>query len=240
MGYMKEKYTKQYFLNQDDNGNKTKYGATGLDAFQIGGIRGADYKILSKLKLKDKYILTIGFGRGEDIKCCIGNKCKFIEGIDFSKYACNIAIDFLNNFNINTSKYLILCMDILDYLNSPTYKEHRKGLFDIVLMFDVIEHIPRNEVKLIFEKLKHFCKDNYIICVNTPFYKQDNDVIKDGYVKSKSKDTSDLYPETQGMHCNRYSKKSFYRFMKSFNYEIVFNDNLKIWRYKGDNNNNEI
>jgi 2-polyprenyl-3-methyl-5-hydroxy-6-metoxy-1,4-benzoquinol methylase len=217
MGYMKEKYTKQYFLNQDDNGNKTKYGVSGIEEFYKGDIRKADKDILKRLDLKDKYILTIGFGRGEDIKYCIENGCKFIEGVDFSKDACNIAFNYLTQYNLNQNKFSIIYMDILEYLNDYVYVINRKGLFDIVLMFDVIEHIPRNEVRAILKELEHFTKKDHILCINTPFYNIDNDVILEG-VNYKNNDSSDFFIETQGMHCNRYTIKTLEAFMNEYNY----------------------
>jgi 2-polyprenyl-3-methyl-5-hydroxy-6-metoxy-1,4-benzoquinol methylase len=238
MGYMKEKYTKQYFLNQDDNGNKTKYGVSGIEEFYKGDIRKADKDILQQLDLKDKNILTIGFGRGEDIKYCVEHGCIYICGVDFSQDACDIAEQYLNKYNINKDKYSIVCGDILDILDDGIWDiKYSNGLteviwYDIVLMFDVIEHIPRNEVRIILQQLEHFTKKDHLLCINTPFYNVDNDVIAEECINRKAVDSSDLYIQTQGMHCNRYSKFSLKKFLLYYNYKNIYD--CKIFRKQGD------
>jgi len=223
MGYMKEKYTKQYFLNQDVNGNRTKYGVAGIEEFHKGDIRKADKDILQHLDLKDKTILTIGFGRGEDIKYFIEHGCEYILGVDFSQDACDIAETFLNKYNIDKNKYGIICEDIMNIIdNTDYYSKEDNDDYDIILMFDVIEHIPRNEVKIILEQLKYFTKPNHLLCINTSLYNIDNDVIAEGCINRKAVDSSDLFIETYGMHCNRYTKFSLRKFLLYYGYKNIY------------------
>jgi hypothetical protein len=83
-------------------------------------------------------------------------------------------------------------------------------------MFDFVEHVPSEELIKIFGKLKSLIKEKAILVINTPAYKYDNDVIKNGYDERNqinTFDTSDLVPETRGMHCNKYSLVSLQQFM---------------------------
>jgi hypothetical protein len=238
MGYVKEKYTKPYFLCKDNEGKPTPYGVEGISNFRQGSIRQIIPDILESINLQNKIIFSIGFGRGEEIKYALDKGCEYVIGVDFSVDAFHIATEYIamfyhDTFNTSFRKVSLYCMDILDYLkgekgNNPNLV----SLIDVVFMFDVLEHIPRDEAIEIFKYLKPLLNSYSVIAVNIPFYEIDDDVVKEG-IKSGAGDNSDCYPETQGMHCNRYTKQSFIKFLTDVGYELVEN-NLSLCRKKVD------
>ncbi len=209
MGYLQHKYTKSYFLKKDSAGNPTKFGVEGIDYFNKGDIRVPDKKILSRLIFKHRAVLDIGFGRGEAIKYALDGGAREVVGVDFSSDACVIAKEYLRRHNLSAQ---IICDDILNYIQ--TISGEKKGWFDYVFLLDVVEHIPRSELKEILIKLPNVLSHNSIVCINTPVFDIDNDVIKDG-LKELARDTGDEFEETQGMHCNRYTQESLRSFMET-------------------------
>lgn len=218
MGYLRNKYTKEYFTGRNRFGKKVGYGVEGYEDFLKGDIRKIDLSILSQINFKNKNVLEFGFGRGEAIKYGKEHGANIYTGVDFSKQAINIAKKFLKSFNINGFK--LYCDDALSYLkksinNNPTEK------YDIILMFDFIEHIPRTELTKIMVLLNKKIKKKSIIAINTPNFKFDNDVIKEGLDNRNNLDTFDtfdLIEATKGMHCNKYSTISLQKFMKKCGY----------------------
>ena len=92
---------------------------------------------------------------------------------------------------------------------------------DIILLLDVVEHIPRNELKEALDLLKHkhFSK-KLVLAVNTPVFGDDNDVILDG-LKDQARDLSDENALTAKMHCNRYTAKSLISFMEESGFMAI-------------------
>jgi len=226
MGYVREKYDKRYFLCKDDTGKPTAYGVEGINSFHQGSIRPIIPQLLQSIELKDKVIFSIGYGRGEEIKYALDRGCNQVIGIDFSEDAYHIAIEYIKKYYPNTNKVMFFCMDIFDYFKAKVIKPY----IDVVFMFDVLEHIPRDEVVVIFKEIRPLLNPNAVIAVNMPFFTIDNDVVKEG-VKSGVQDNSDYYKETQGMHCNRYTRESFKQFLLAVGYEPI-EDNLFLCKKK--------
>ena len=203
---MKEKYTRKYYLKEDKDGNQTSFGAEGLEEFKNGRPRDHDINILKHIDFNNKSVLDLGFGRGEAMKYALDNGAKNVIGVDFSEDANEIAKKFLESYNLYADLY---CMDVGLFLSNEMDVTDK---FDIVIMFDFVEHVPRSELTNILNLLKKHLTDKSILVINTPIYKIDNDVIKDGLLP-EARDTSDDYEETSGMHCNRYTKKSLYDYM---------------------------
>jgi FkbM family methyltransferase len=230
MGYMKEKYTKAYYLKKDEYGNDTSYGVEGLKEFENGDIRSTDKDILKRIDFTGKNVLDIGFGRGEALKFASDNGATNLVGVDFSESAYEIATNFLDEHGIVAKLY---CEEATAFLQSYLLNPNRLS-FDIVIMLDCVEHIPRNELTIIMRVLSRCLSRKSIIAVNTPIFKVDNDVISEG-LNPKARDTSDEFLEVSGMHCNRYTKKSFKDYMRSFNFKSIsghlFAPNLQIVRF---------
>lgn len=216
MGYMKHKYTRTYFFKEDPAGNKTVFGAEGADDFKRGGIRKQDLDILRRIDFRGKHVLDLGFGRGEAIKYALDNGARRVVGVDFSEDANVIARNFLVRYGLQADLY---CMDALGFFKS--YASRRDaGTFDIVLMLDFVEHVPRSELTNVLTLMRNWLSDRAVLAVNTPVFKVDNDVIADG-LDPTARDTSDDYEETAGMHCNRYTKASLRNYMRTYGFTAI-------------------
>lgn len=212
MGFLKEKYTKEYFLGYDENGNKLNYGALGGKEFLEGGEIFIDLKkSLSLIKdFENKNVLEIGFGRGETIKYMHERGIKSYYGIDFSQAACDLAQENIVSKLSGNDNIKIFCDDALGHLKT-NFDELKAMDFDIIIMLDSIEHIPMQEMHEIFSIINKMTKFGTLFLAQTPFYKLDEDYCKQGkYIKPSA---SDITEETKGMHCNKFTKK---RFLKEF------------------------
>ncbi len=216
MGYLRNKYTKDYFLNYNESGNPTDYGAVGVEDFLLGRLRNHDLRILNKVKFNNRKVLDLGFGRGEAIKYAFEKRAKKIVGVDFSKPAWDIARRYLTNYGIFAELY---CSDITSFLNKNNSK-FKKDKFDLILLLDVVEHIPRIELKKTLQMLKEIISKKGIIVINTPVFTVDSDGFRFG-INPRSFEDSDEHEETRGMHINRYTKKSLVKFMSSCGFQSI-------------------
>ena len=209
MGYMKHKYTRTYFLKEDSAGNKTVFGAEGVEEFKRGEVRKHDMDILQRLDFEGKTVLDLGFGRGTMIKFAVDKGAAKVVGVDFSKDAYAIAREFLVRYGMHADLY---CDDALSFFESYTAREDAEP-FDIVLMLDFVEHVSRSELTEILKLMRKVLSTRAVVVINTPIYRVDNDVISDG-LDPRARDTSDEFQETAGMHCNRYTQKSLRNYMR--------------------------
>lgn len=216
MGYMKEKYTTAYYLKKDEHGQDTIYGVEGLSEFKKGDIRSSDKDILNRIEFADKKVLDIGFGRGEALKFAADHGAAKLVGVDFSESAYEIATNFLSSYGIKAELY---CEEAIEFLTSYTL-DRDKNSFDIVIMLDCVEHIPRGELSQILNLISRCLSPRGVIAINTPVFKVDNDVIAEG-LNPQARDTSDDFEETEGMHCNRYTKKSLKSYMRNSNFKAI-------------------
>ena len=213
VGILKEKYTKEYFTGRDKHGNELGYGA--LAERDINGefvLRNNDAKILSRINFSCANVMEIGLGRGEAARYVLESGANSYTGIDFSQAAIDLSKETLKNCE---GKYQLICMDALEYVS--TLDKENLQCTDVVILFDVVEHIPRSELSIIIKKLADYCNEKVVFLINTPAYKYDNDVIIEGRnpLNDGGIDKSDEFPETVGMHCNKYTFESFNNFMNS-------------------------
>lgn len=234
MGYLKEKYTKEYVLREDKDGNPGKVGIVGIEEFKEGDIRLADKTVLTRINFNNHNVLEFGFGRGEAIKFALDNGAGKVVGVDFSEHSHAVASEFLKTYNLQA---ILSCEDALDFLKRQKKSEPK---FDIVIMFDFVEHVPRKELEEILQLLHKLLSPKGILAINTPVFKADNDVVKEG-LKEEAREESDEYEATAGTHCNRYTKQSLRDFMKRCGFgaisghffgrgfERVIEDKKKLW-----------
>jgi SAM-dependent methyltransferase len=208
--YMKHKYTRTYFLKEDPNGNQTIFGAEGVEDFKRGGIRKQDLDILRRINFCGKTVLDLGFGRGEAIKYALENGALRLVGVDFSEDANVIGREFLERYGLMADLY---CMDALSFFNwYALQKESQK--FDVVLMLDFVEHVPRHELTCLLTLMRNWLSDRAVLAINTPVFQVDNDVIAKG-LDPRIRDTTDECEETAGMHCNHFTKESLHNYMRA-------------------------
>lgn len=84
MGWLKEKYTRSYFLQRNEKGEKLPYGVYGVEYWEKGEMYDVGKKILDLFDFNNAVVLDLGFGRGDAIKYCIEHGAKHVIGVDFA------------------------------------------------------------------------------------------------------------------------------------------------------------
>jgi 2-polyprenyl-3-methyl-5-hydroxy-6-metoxy-1,4-benzoquinol methylase len=209
MGHVREKYTAAYFLRHDKDGRPVPYGADGLEDFNRGRVRAVDLDILERIDFRGKRVVDIGCGRGEAVKYAAERGAAEVHGVDFSEAAIEIARGFLAKFGVAVHLH---CADALDLLRSWSAGK-RRDPFDVAMMLDCVEHIPRSELSATLAALLPLMSRRGILVVNTPAFGADNDVLVEG-LKEEARDDSDDHEETSGMHCNRYTCRSLKTYLR--------------------------
>lgn len=209
MGVLKEKYTRSYFLKQNEDGTPRWAGAEGVEEYWAGSIRPQDRDILERVVFAELNVLDIGFGRGEAMKYALDHGAARVAGIDFSSQAAALARDLLDRSGLRAEIHVGDAIDVLQVL-----ADRPPCLFDVVILLDVIEHIPRQECRRLLELIRPLLSSTAVLLINTPIYAVDNDVVAEG-LKMKARDTSDEHADTAGMHCNRYTARSLRRFLRA-------------------------
>ena len=87
MGFLKEKYIREYFTNLDEKGRKLHYGATGAEKWCKGGICVNNRKVLSPHNFKGCVVLDMGYGKGEALCYILKMGAKKVVGCDFFEAA---------------------------------------------------------------------------------------------------------------------------------------------------------
>jgi len=217
MGVFQEKYTKEYYTGIKEDGTILPYGLERRkdDGYQRGDVRELDEYILSRVSFSGQRVLEFGYGRGEAIKYAMERGAASYEALDFSQAAAELAKEFLAEQGIDGVK--LHCTDALQFmLNCP-----KDNMYDIVIMLDVVEHIPRIELEQVMKLLHHHLSEKAVIVIGTPVYREDNDMTVEPLKEANKKnmvDTSNLLPETFGMHNNLYTVPSLQKFMASCGY----------------------
>jgi len=224
MGHVQHKYTRTYFTKTNPDGSMTEYGVEGYEDFVKGNIRYIDQAILNRLNFAGSRVLEFGFGRGEAIKYVLEHGASFYEGVDFSEHAIAIATEFLKKYGLPLPT--LHHADALAFLKEyvPIHKAEKLPAFDIVLMLDFVEHVPRTEMLEIMILLRSILSETAVVAINTPAFRVDNDVIQEGMAPLNSLnliDGTDLFEETSGMHCNKYTIISLQEFMSRCEYTAI-------------------
>ena len=107
-------------------------------------------------------VLEIGCGEGGNLKYFINNGFEVV-GLDLNSIQLERAKDYTKRFCKDTSKTTLINLNIYDA------KVEELGQFDLIIMRDVIEHIPDQE-KFIAFLLKFVKKDGVVFFGFPPWY----------------------------------------------------------------------
>ena len=184
MGFLKEKYTKDYFLGGTDPSTGKEFGVRGFESFRVGRVHitytrhmKAALKVLGTFEGKD--LLDVGCGRGELETLLLELGPRRVVGIDFGPAALEICRKFVDDPRLELHE--------MEAKDMPWRQE-----FDAVFMGDVIEHIPASEHDPVLERVRAALRENGVLVMYTPMY-----------TSPQAKDDSDSMPSTSGMHCNK-------------------------------------
>lgn len=144
-----------FILMQERHKNRRQY-------FIEQSITTRDYVIpyIQNVKKVDAHskILEIGCGEGGNLVPFIEMGCKTV-GVDISQGKINLALEFLSEFK-SKNKPVLMTSDVYDLNPDQT------GLFDVIFLRDVIEHIPDQQRFLHF--IKNFLKPDGVIFFGFP------------------------------------------------------------------------
>ncbi|MDP1611933.1 MAG: class I SAM-dependent methyltransferase [Sulfuritalea sp.] len=219
MGFLKDRYTREYFTGLSNDGTELGYGALGADEWRSGGIFDEIRARIDIVDLRGKSVLEIGYGRAESARYMLSQKgvARYV-GLDFSAAAFALAQETLADQS--PSRFELHCADALEFLAEKRYADH----FDVMFMLDVIEHIPATETSALLPLLVDAIKPGGHMVVDTPFYGVDEDFIGQGFMYVDPS-ASDVHPRTSGMHCNKFTRERLIAEMRSAGLHVR-NDHL--------------
>ena len=139
----RRKNREKYFLEQDYT----------TETFVVPYIN--KYKEINK----SLRVLEIGCGEGGNLKYFVELGCEVV-GIDLNTKQLELAKQFTNDICKHQNKHTFLNLNIYDA------KVEDVGVFDVIMLRDVIEHIPNQEKFIGF--LKQFVKQDGIIFFGFP------------------------------------------------------------------------
>jgi SAM-dependent methyltransferase len=215
MGFLKEKYTREYFTGLTPSGDRAGYGALGADEWRAGSIFCEIKDPIDLVDLRGGRVLEIGHGRGESARYMFKEK-GIIEylGVDFSEAAHQLACETLAG--IPKDSWQLKIADVLEFMQAANFESR----FNAVFMLDTIEHIPRMEVATLLPLILRSLKTGGYLIVDTPFYGVDEDYIEQGF-RFVEPSASDLHPATKGMHCNKFTRERLLREMGDTGFKII-------------------
>lgn len=158
---------------------------------------GRHKKCLEMEKFKGKKILDIGCSYGWFEKY-VGSEAKEIIGIDLCEKDLFCAKREVKLKNVKFEKGSVLNLE-----------KFEKEEFDIVIMFDVIEHIPKKTEKKALEEIKRILKKNGKLLISTP-----------------ANNFSNLFDPAWYFGHRHYSKKQMGNIFKNSGFEI---ERMKIY-----------
>lgn len=119
-------------------------------------LSGRHLACLEITNYKNKKILDLGCSYGWFEKY-VSKSAKEIFAIDLNKEDLKKAEEETNNKNVKFS-----------YGSALNLKNFGNGYFDIVVLFDVIEHLPKNSENTLFQEIKRVLKKGGELVISTP------------------------------------------------------------------------
>ena len=193
--YGKQIYTTDYYI----------HGALGYKDYKANTIREEDKVVLDKTDFKSKRVLDIGCGRGEAILYAIRHGCKSVMGFDYSEDAIRFARDLLRRNGIDEE--IVRVQDVIGFMRENT------ETFDIVMMLDVIEHLPLPVIRETLLHLRLIIPPGGILIVKTPYYRVFEDYISQGYKYIEPSESDTILP---GAHVTKFSKGSLISLLEEY------------------------
>src|SRR5688500_4596361 len=162
MGFLREKYTREYFTGLTPSGRKTDYGALGASEWRAGGIFHEIREPIDLVELRGGHVLEIGYGRGESARYMFTEKgIVAYLGVDFSEDAFQLACETLAKYP--TEAWRLEVSDALHFMCTANFNSR----FDAIFMLDTIEHIPRLEVRELLPLIMRALKTSGFLIVDT-------------------------------------------------------------------------
>jgi SAM-dependent methyltransferase len=113
-------------------------------------------KFVEDIDIKEKNILDIGCGYGWFELYAVDVECKKIIGIEISSKDLVTAKNSINNSNVD--------FIVADALKLP----FDDGVFDTVVSWEVLEHLPKDTEIVFFKEVRRVLKDNGVFYFSTP------------------------------------------------------------------------
>jgi len=167
-------------------------------------------RIAKKFVLPNNRVLDFGCGDGTVTKA-LADSVSEVIGIDISEECIKRA----NKINSHPK---------VDYLNVPIEDFDAKERFDVVMMFEVIEHIfdPQTVIKQIYSILKK----NGVLIISTPNFSNITRRMKKVVNPIVKKSGYQGWNEIASEHICEYSFKDMISIIKKCNFEIIKKDGV--------------
>jgi len=149
---MIEKYFSKHFslLNKIDYKNERS-----INSFLLNSVKFYEKELLTFLPFSKKsIILDIGCGIGSVLNFLITRGYNDVYGIDISEEQLNVCNKYVTD---KAAKW-----DVLDYLKQTT------EIFDVIILYDVIEHIERDKILKLIDLLHKRLNRNGRVILRTP------------------------------------------------------------------------
>lgn len=180
------------------------------------------YEKLSKyFPEKTKTILDLGCGDGKGLLSLDGELEKLV-GVDFSRVAINLA-------ELNKERTM-LRSDVYFYYSDFVSKIETYGKFDVILMIDSIEHIEKERVSLIVEKLKNHLTETGIVIIHTPIYKNEQEILNRIKKAKEEKDKNRHEFWIFNVHINLQTEDSIRELFANYNVRFPEKDTILVRR----------
>jgi 2-polyprenyl-3-methyl-5-hydroxy-6-metoxy-1,4-benzoquinol methylase len=148
---IRHQYTSDYFLME----------VGGWKDFSAGKISSEKEMSAKQLDFEGKFVLDVGFGRGEILWYVLANGASKATGLDFSSAACEIAGKFLNEKGMGGRAHLY---------NIPIedlWTVEEKG-FECIYMLDILEHVMDWEIFAFLSQLQQKAAQTATLFASTP------------------------------------------------------------------------
>jgi len=192
MGHLRNKYSSNYFLGGVDQDTGKPYGVLGHEDFCEDRIherlaKEFDFTLSLIGSLSGINVLDIGIGRGDRIPLFLKESVASYTGLDFSFSAIEIVREKYKDRRIK-----LLHMDAIQITDERA--------FDLITMYDVVEHIPTFDMEIVWSKISRALRPGGYVVFSTPIFENPNVA-----------DHTEQIPSVCGIHCNKQTLDTLMR-----------------------------